>query len=260
MIIDPGWQDLLMTALLFAIVVALSIREGLGMERTMFIGSLRTVTQLLLMGFVIKALFQVDLWYVIVGVLVCMTIYAASAGLSRMKRPVAGLYLPMWTGVAVGTLFTTAVVTGAVLKIEPWYRPDMLIPLGGMILGNAMTGGALAADRLYTELKSRQEEIETLLQLGWDYKRAAHESKKEAVRAAMIPTINSMMTVGIVHIPGVMAGQMLGGVSPFVAAKYQIIIMLMIASAVTITSTVFTTLALKRYFTPHQQLNRKIFL
>lgn len=259
MIIDPGWEDLMMTMALFAVVILLSVREGLKVERSMLIATIRTVAQLLLMGLVVKALFAVEAWYVIVAALMIMMTYAAKAGLGRMKKRVRGLFMPMWVGVVTGSVFTIAVVTGAILKIDPWYRPDVLIPLGGMILGNAMNGGSLAADRLYTEIKSRQEEIETLLLLGWDYKKAAQEAKRESVRAALIPTINTMMTVGVVHLPGVMVGQMLGGVEPMVAAKYQIIIMLMVASSVTLTAVVFTRLALRNYFTPSQQLKRWLF-
>ena len=254
MIIDPGWDDLALTTLLFAAVVGLSIREGLKLERSLTIATIRTIVQLALIGYVIKGLFKIDIWYIIVGALLFMTIFAARAGLGRMKKPYAGLFMPMWVGIVVGSIFTTAVVTGAVLKIDPWYRPDMLIPLGGMILGNAMNGGAIAADRLYTEIKSRKSEIETLQSIGWDYKRAAFNARKEAVRAALIPTINTMMTVGLVHLPGIMVGQMLGGVDPLVAAKYQIIIMLMVAASVSVTSVVFTGLAMKRFFTPNQQL------
>ena len=259
MIIDPRWDDLAVALALYAAVVGLSIREGLGVERSLTIATFRTVVQLLFMGFVIKILFGVDHWYVIVGALLIMMTYAARAGLGRMKKPIPGLYLPMWWGVLTGSVFTTAVVTGAVLKIDPWYKPDVLIPLGGMILGNAMNGGSLAADRLYSELKSRRAEIETLMLLGWDFRRASGEARRESIRAALIPTINSMMTVGLVHLPGIMVGQMLGGAPPIVAAKYQIIIMLMVASSVTVTAVVFTSLAMKRYFTRRQQLKNWLF-
>ncbi|VAX24448.1 hypothetical protein MNBD_NITROSPINAE01-59 [hydrothermal vent metagenome] len=259
MVIDPTATDLAMTILLFAVVVGFSIREGLGIERSLTVATIRTVVQLLFMGFVVKVLFGVNQWWVVLLALFVMMTYAASAGLSRMKDRMSGLFIPMWVGIVTGSVFTTAVVTGAVLKVEPWWRPEMLIPLGGMILGNAMNGGALAADRLYSEIKSRQNEIEMLLALGRDYKRAAHTAKKEAIRSALIPTINSMMTVGIVHLPGLMVGQLLGGVEPIVAAKYQIIIMLMVASSVTITAVVFTTLAMKNFFTKNQQLKRRVF-
>jgi len=254
MIIDPGWDDLSMTVALFVAVVALSIREGLNVEKDLAVATVRTVVQLFFVGYIIKALFAVNTWYIVAGALLLMMTYAAKAGLGRMKRQVPGFYPPMWAGVVSGTVFTTAVVTGAVLKADPWYRPDVMIPLGGMILGNAMTGGAIAADRLVSEIRARKNEIELWLMLGRDYRFAAREARREAVRAALIPTINTMMTVGLVHLPGIMVGQMLGGVEPVVAAKYQIIIMLMVASCVTVASSVFATLALKRFFTPRQQL------
>jgi len=258
MIIDPGFADMAMTTLMFAAVVALSIYDGLKLEKSLAIATARTVVQLVFIGYVITALFRVDHWWVVVGALGFMTAVAARAGLDRMKGKVPGLYLPMWMGVVAGTLFTVAVVTGAVLKVDPWYRVDVMIPLGGMILGNAMNGGAIAADRLYTEIKNRRAEIETLLMLGWDYKAASAEARREAVRAALIPTINTMTTVGLVHLPGIMVGQMLGGVDPMVAAKYQIVIMLMVASSVTITAAAFTRLALKRFFTPYQALRGEL--
>lgn len=259
MVIDPTPADLAVTGLLYAVVVASSLKEGLAIERQLTVAAVRMGAQLLLVGYLIGLLFAVDRWYVVLGALLAMSLYAARAGLARVKGAAPGLYAPMWIGVAGGTILTTAVVTGGVLKIDPWYRPEVLIPLGGMILGNAMNGGALAADRLHAELKGRRDEIETLLALGLDYPRAAHEAKRAAVRAALIPTINSMVTVGLVHLPGVMVGQMLGGVDPVTAAKYQFVIMLMVATSVTLASVLFANRALSVYFTRHHQLRHELF-
>lgn len=258
MIIDPDIYDMAMTMLMFGAVVGLSVYEGLRLEKSLALATLRSIVQLTLVGYVITALFHVNRWWVVALALLFMSAIAARAGLDRMRGKVPGLYMPMWIGVAFGTLYTIAVVTGAVLKVTPWYRVDVMIPLGGMILGNAMNGGAIAADRLYTEIKNRRAEIETLLMLGWDYRAAGAKARREAVRAALIPTINTMMTVGLVHLPGIMVGQMLGGVAPVTAAKYQIVIMLMVASSVTLTAVAFTALALKRFFTPNQALRTEL--
>jgi len=259
MIIDPSLAGMAMTMLMFGAVVGVSVYDGLKLEKSLAIATVRTVVQLVFVGYVIAALFRIDQWWVVALTLLFMSAVAARAGLDRMRGKVPGLYVPMWVGVAAGTVYTIAVVTGAVLGVTPWYRVDVMIPLGGMILGNAMNGGAIAADRLYAEIKSRRAEIETLLMLGWDYKTAAAGARREAVRAALIPTINTMMTVGLVHLPGIMVGQMLGGVAPMTAAKYQIVIMLMVASSVTLTAAVFSSLALSRFFTPHQSLKRELF-
>ena len=258
MIIDPGWGDLAMTLILFGAVTLFCAWDGLRLERSLAIATIRTVVQLFFIGLVIRGVFAINAWSLVVGALLLMMTYAAWAGLGRVKNRAPGLFLPMWAGVVSGSVFTTAVVTGAVLKIDPWYRPDVLLPLGGMILGNAMNGGSISADRLHAEIRARREQIEMALTLGWDYRRATAEARRSAVRAALIPTLNTMMTVGLVHLPGMMVGQLLGGVEPMVAAKYQIIIMLMVASSVTVAASVFTTLALGRFFTPHQQLKRSV--
>ncbi|MDH5478365.1 MAG: iron export ABC transporter permease subunit FetB [Nitrospinota bacterium] len=259
MIINPTFADMTMTMLMFGAVIGLSLYDGLKLEKSLIIATTRTVVQLAFVGYVITALFELDRWWVVVLALVFMSAVAARAGLDRIKGAVPGLYAPMWLGIVFGSIYTVAVVTGAVLKVDPWYRVDVMIPLGGMILGNAMNGGAIAADRLYSEIRNRRDQIETLLMLGWDYRAATAEARREAVRAALIPTINTMTTVGLVHLPGIMVGQMLGGVDPVVAAKYQIIIMLMVASSVTLTAALFTKLAMKRFFTPNQALRAELF-
>jgi putative ABC transport system permease protein len=257
-IIDPGLGDLSIALLLFALVVLLSVKEGLSVEKNLTIATVRMVAQLFLMGQIVSWLFGVTNAWLIVLALLLMSAYAARAGLSRMKQPVPGLYMPMWAGVAIGTFFTTFVVTALVLKADPWYRADILIPLCGMILGNAMNGGALAADRLHSELSARKEEIETWLSLGLDYRAASESAVKEAVRSALLPTINTMMTIGLVHLPGMMVGQVLGGVDPTTAVKYQMIVMLMVASAVTLAAVVFVKIGLGKFFNQYQQLRHDL--
>ncbi|MBF0170829.1 MAG: iron export ABC transporter permease subunit FetB [Nitrospinae bacterium] len=258
-LIDPTPADLAVASLLYGAVVGLSLKEGLGVEKSLTVAALRMGVQLFFVGYLVRFLFGVERWYVVTGALFLMSLYAARAGVARMKRPVPGLWGPMWIGVFGGTLFTTAVVTQGVLKLDPWYAPEGLIPLGGMILGNAMNGGALAADRLHAELKARRDEIEALLALGLTYPRAAREASREAVRGALIPTVNSMLTVGIVHLPGIMVGQMLGGADPVTAAKYQFVIMLMVAASVSLTAALFVKRGLAVYFTGAHQLRHELF-
>ncbi len=258
-LIDPTPTDLAVASLLYGAVVLLSLKEGLGVEKSLTVAALRMGAQLFFVGYLVRYLFGVEQWWIVTGALFLMSLYAARAGVGRMKRPVPGLWGPMWIGVASGALFTTAVVTQGVLKLDPWFNPAGLIPLGGMILGNAMNGGALAADRLHAELKGRRNEIEALLALGLDHRRASRDAAREAVRGAMIPTINSMLTVGIVHLPGIMVGQMLGGADPVTAAKYQFVIMLMVAASVSVTATLFVKRGLSVYFTPAQQIRHELF-
>ncbi len=103
-----------------------------------------------------------------------------------------------------------------------------------MIIGNAMNGATLGAERFRSELVHRKGEVETLLALGFDSRRASAGARKNAITAALLPTLNSMMVVGLVSLPGMMTGQILSGTSPLVAIRYQIVVMIMISSAVTL--------------------------
>ncbi len=125
----------------------------------------------------------------------------------------------------------TFVVTGAIIQVQPPYRADYVIPIAGMVLGNSMNGIALALERVFADLDARDEEILALTALGASSWEAASPSIRSALRAGLIPTLNSMAAVGIVFIPGMMAGQILAGADPLAATGYQIVVMLMVAAA-----------------------------
>ncbi len=256
---DPGMTDMLLTGLLVLLTLTLSVWERVELERKLIIASFRTVVQLIMVGYIIEYIFHLNRWYIILFALSFMVLIAAQAAVAQQKKKFKGLYGLMGFSIFIGTFLTTFTVTFVIFKIDPWYNPVYLIPLAGMILGNSMNGGALAGERFYSEVNSGMDRIETLLILGHDYKFACKDAKREAVRAAMIPTINSMMTVGIVALPGMMTGQILAGVHPVVATKYQIIVMLMLAATVTITAVIFVNLSMCRYFTKEQQLKKFLF-
>ena len=115
--------------------------------------------------------------------------------------------------------------------MQPWYDPQYFIPLLGMVLGNTLTGISLGLDRFMESLVNQRQKIETLLALGATRWEATHEEVQAAIRTGMIPTINSMMVMGIVSLPGMMTGQILAGANPLDAVRYQIIIIFAIASA-----------------------------
>jgi putative ABC transport system permease protein len=134
-----------------------------------------------------------------------------------------------------------------------------VIPLAGIIVGNAMNGAALAAERLGSEMTHRRRELEALLALGATPGQASRDAVRSAVRACMIPTINSLLSVGIVHLPGVMTGQILSGTAPLMAVRYQLVIMYMIVFVTAMTAVLVTALAYRRYFTPRMQLVQERF-
>ena len=141
-----------------------------------------------------------------------------------------------------------------VLQVEPWYEPRYLIPLFGMIVGNAMNGAALAAERLASELASRRGEVEAYLALGATPARAAAEPTRRAMSAALIPSVNGLMTVGLVQLPGMMTGQVLAGQSPLLAVRYQIVVAFMLTGATAMTTMIVVLWYRRTFFTSAAQL------
>lgn len=254
MIIDPTPIDLALTGILLAIVILLSIREQIGIEKTIIHAAIRTVVQLLLVGYLIEYVFHLERWYFIVILLLLMSVIAAQAGARRIPSQAGFLLGTVWIALFAGTLVNTFIVTEVILKIDPWWNPRYLVPLAGMIMGNALNSGSLAGERFISELKNRTAEVDAMLCLGYSSSSACAEIKRLAVKSALIPTLNAMFTVGLVHLPGMMTGQILSGTSPLIAAKYQIVVMFMISSTVMISALILVNLLKRKYFTHAHQL------
>ena len=156
-------------------------------------------------------------------------------------------------------VLVAAVALFVIVPARPWYSPQYAIPLLGMILGNTLNGISLGLDRLGGELSARRGQVETLLALGATRWEAARQPAQQAVRTGMIPLINSMMVVGIVSLPGMMTGQLLVGVNPLQAVRYQIVIMFLIASGTALGTVGVVLLSYRRLFGhDHQFLYQRI--
>jgi putative ABC transport system permease protein len=247
-IIDVGTLHLLLALAMIAAVLAISYRERLGLERDLIIATARTFLQLFVVGYFLVYLFAWDRWELVLLTFILMLAAASWIAVGRLTRPLPGGRWIAVVSLAVGSAITLAFVTHVVIGVEPWYDPRYVIPIGGMILGNAMTGAALAGERFQGELRSRVEEVETLLALGF--------SGLDAVQ----DLYHAMLAVGIVQLPGMMTGQILSGTSPLVAVKYQVVVMLMITCAVALSSFLFLHLAVRRYLTPAHQLRRHLIV
>ena len=255
-VIDLSAWQLALAFGLVAVVVAISIRQSLGLERDLTIGSVRTVVQLYGVGFVLTAVFAAARWYWVVLILVVMTAIATQAAVSRLGRPLPHAGWIAATALSLSTAGTLAYVIAIVVQVRPWWEPQYIIPIAGMILGNSMTSAALAGDRLQSDLRVRADEVEARLALGFSGQDAVQPMVRAALRAAMIPTLNGMMTVGVVQLPGMMTGQILAGTSPLLAIRYQIVVVFMLAAATGLASLLFVRLAALRYLTAAHQLRR----
>jgi putative ABC transport system permease protein len=250
-----AWQ-LAAALLLVGVIIVVSIREALGLERDLVIGSIRTMVQLYGVGLILTAVFAAARWYWVMLIVMGMTGVATQAAVSRLKTPIPGGHLIAAAALTLSTAATLAYVITVVVQVHPWYEPQYIIPIAGMILGNSMTSAALAGDRLQGELRSRADEVEARLALGFSGREAMQPLVRSALQAAMIPTVNGMMTVGLVQLPGMMTGQILAGASPLVAIRYQIVVVFMLAAATAVSSLLFVRLAVRRYLTPAHQLRR----
>jgi len=252
--------DLAMATILVLVAGLVSLALRLQLEKRLALAALRTVVQLLLIGYVLKAVFG---WgsLLAVSILAAVMIVAASrAAVQRSNRSIPGVtWLAFGTLVIVG-LVTTLTVTTLVISVTPWYQPRYFIPLLGMVLGNSLTGISLCLDTLLETLAERRAEVEMELSLGATRWEAARTPLREAVRRGMIPIINAMMVVGIVSLPGMMTGQILAGADPLAAVKYQVVIMFMIAAATSLGCIGTALLVYRRLFNEKHQLRAELIV
>ncbi len=176
----------------------------------------RMLLQLLLIGFVLNFLFTTEQAWVVVLVLALMLMIASWIALQPLQEKDSGVFLRALIAIALGGVPVLILVTQAVIGIGPWYNPRYMIPLAGMIFAGAMNAVSLAAERLMAELEQNH---------SWSNARGT------ALRAALIPLLNSLLAVGLVSLPGMMTGQILSGVEPLTAARYQIVVMCMLFGA-----------------------------
>ena len=191
----------------------------------------RMLLQLMLIGYVLAWIFGAQDGLLILLVLAIMLVASSWIALGTVKTHRWPLLLASLGAITIGGGLTLAMITQLVLQMEPWYLPRYMIPLAGMVFANAMTAVSLAAERLYAELKH-----------DGDWQKA----RLTAYQAAMIPVINSLFAVGLVSLPGMMTGQILSGVSPLIAARYQIMVMCMIFASAGISTAIFLSICRTR--------------
>jgi putative ABC transport system permease protein len=251
---ELSYAHVSLAALLIIVNGVISIALRLRMEWSLLLASVRTVVQLLLIGFVLKWVFQVDRWYVVIALGLVMTLIAGYTAISRSRRRFPGMWIDAVVSVWASSWIVTAFALLAVFRgIPHWWQPQYAIPLLGMVLGNSLNGISVGVTTLTESLTTRRSEVETLLSLGATRWEAARGPIQHAVRTGMIPIINSMMVVGIVSLPGMMTGQLLSGADPIEAVKYQIVIMFLIASATAMGTVGVVLLSYRRLFNANHQ-------
>ena len=253
-ILELSWVDLALASALVFVAMALSAWQRLGIVRGLAIGAVRAVVQLVAVGYVLAFLITTRRPLLVLLTLLVMLVAATVTATERQKRGRARLFVISGTAMLIGAGLTLAYVDAVILRLHPWYDPQYLIPLFGMIIGNAMNGAALAAERLNSEMELRRGEVEAYLALGASPARASAEAVRRALVASMMPTVNMLMVVGLVSLPGMMTGQVIAGSSPLTAVRYQIVVVFMLAGAVAVTSVLVALWYRRTFFTAAEQL------
>ncbi len=244
-----------LAALLILINAGISLGLRLGLEKSLAVASVRTIVQLGLIGIVLEWVFRRNQPSVVLAVILFMTVVAGLTAVSRLHRRYDGIWINTLCSMWISSWFVGIYALLFVFRgIEPWYQPQYLIPILGMILGNTLNGISIGLDTILDSFATKRREIESRLALGATRWEASRLEIQRAVRSGMIPIINSMMIVGLVSLPGMMTGQLLSGTRPVEAIKYQIAIMFLIASATALGTVLTVMLASLRLLNKQHQL------
>ncbi len=243
-----SYTDLLLGGVLVLVNISLSFLLNLGMGRALLIAALRAAAQLLLVGFILKYVFDSSSLWLILGVALIMTTLAAYEVWSRQKTRFSGVW-----GVGIGAIATAIAVVLVmmhtvvlIVNIEPWYTPQVFIPFVGIVLGSVMNGVGISLNVFNTGLVRERNAIEAQLALGATRREALKPLQRNALRSGFIPVVNQMSAAGVITLPGMMTGQILAGMPPYEAAKYQILVLFLLAGAAGFGALAATSLAVRR--------------
>ncbi|SDL54293.1 ABC transporter permease [Halarsenatibacter silvermanii] len=237
------------------ILIILVKKQKIGREKQILIAATRMTLQLIIVGYVLEIIFDMPHPVITLLIMTLMIGFAlqnifarVSTDLSRPLKKTAVL------SIIVGSVATLFFFLLMVIRLSPWYYPRYFIPIAGMIIGNSMTGVSLGVENLVNRIEDDSHRIENALMMGASPAQATNELANQVFYNAVLPTINSMVGMGIIWLPGMMTGQILSGVDPLLAIRYQIAIMLGILGSVTLTVFLMIKLGIRTYFNERMQL------
>jgi putative ABC transport system permease protein len=235
---------------LVALAAAISFWRRADLERDIAVATVRSIVQLTLVGYAIKLIFEADTIWLVLALLSVMVLFGAITARHRAAR-VPRSFWPLLIALAVAGASTLGLVV-ALGIFEP--TPRYLVPVGGMVIGNAMTASAVALNRLGDEVADSRARIEATLALGATPHEAAMPIVRRSLRSGMISLVDSTKTTGLIFFPGTMVGMLLAGANPTDAVRLQLILLYALLGSVSIAALLATGLAYRSFFTPAQQL------
>lgn len=254
-IIDLTLGQLLAAYVFIALLAALLRARGIRRERAILVATVRMSLQLILIAYVLVYIFEVRHPAYTVLLVGLMEIFAIHTIITRIHAPLRKeMRRVIVYSMLAGSLISIVYYMLVVLRLSPWFEPRYFIPVAGMIIGNSMTGISLGVNRLVDEMSSRREEVECALMLGATPLAATRPAMLRAFDAAILPTLNSMLGMGVIFLPGMMTGQILSGTSPIISIEYQIVTMLGIAGSVALTVFMAIQWGYRTFFNKKSQL------
>jgi putative ABC transport system permease protein len=237
------------------IVLAIMKRRGISREKELIIATLRMTVQLVLVGFVLTAVFERPHPLITFSIIMIMVSFAIHTIWSKFRGSLSWrLKKVIAVSMIGGSLPVLMVFMWIIIRVTPYYNPRYFIPVSGMIIGNSMTGISLAIHTMIRRFTRNRIEIEESLILGATPGQASEAIINDGFDAAIMPTVNNMLGMGIISLPGMMTGQILSGVAPTMAILYQIAVMLGIMGGASITSYMALNLGYRTWFNDAQQL------
>ena len=250
MTIHVSVEQLLLSLGLVAVAVAISLVRRVDIERDIGVAVVRSFAQLTAVGYVIDAIFRSDSTAFAVALIAVMVVFGAFTARSRAKS-VPGAFWPLLVALSLAAAATLVlVVVLGVFHSTPRY----LVPVGGMVVGNAMTAAAVALNRLGDEVRASSGALEATLALGAPWPEAVRPIVRRSLRSGVIPLIDSTKTTGVIFFPGTMVGMLLAGAQPVDAVRLQLIRLYVLLGAVSIAAVAAVTRGARGFFTPAHQL------
>ena len=213
----------LISFILVLIPLIYAYKTDLGIEKNLIINSIRAFLQLLALGYFLIYIFKIENIFILSGVLLLMILYSSYLGKNRVNTN----FLTPFLTILISTFLVLSIMISLGLIST---KPNEFIPIGGMIIGNALNTFTLSIERFKREIDIQKDLIESYIALGASVRQAYFEMKKQAIKASLIPTINMLQTIGIVAIPGITTGMLLAGADPLTAISYQLVIIYMLVS------------------------------
>ncbi len=246
----------LMLAYVFVVFVLFIVRmKGIKREKEILLSSVRMTLQLMFTGYLLLYIFSNPSPQLTIAIIAVMESFAVYTVFRKFKgRLSVGLKRVIAVSMGVGTISCIVYFLLVVVRIYPWYDPQYFIPIAGMMIGNSMTGISIGVNSLVEGMTVKRAIVEEALILGASPQEASRNIVNGAFDAAILPTINSMLGMGIVFLPGMMTGQILSGTIPTTAITYQIAIMLGILGSVSSTVLIMLQFGYRTFFNRESQL------